>query len=96
MSTTLSIAEAKSSFSEVVNRVAFGRERVIISRHGKPLVALVPLEELAELEQLRAAETPRNLAAVAGQWDSFEEIDAFVEEAYASRQEDRPRLVSLD
>jgi prevent-host-death family protein len=35
-----------------VNRVAYGKERVIITRHGKQLVALVPIEDVRLLEAL--------------------------------------------
>ncbi|MBI3947172.1 MAG: type II toxin-antitoxin system Phd/YefM family antitoxin [Armatimonadetes bacterium] len=96
MSRTLSVAEAKSSFSAVVDRVASERDRVIISRRGKPLAALIPLEELEELERLRAAQGAESLAAVAGQWEGFEEIVPFVEDAYASRQRTAGRSVSLE
>ena len=34
-------------FSELINRVGFGHERIVLTRHGKPLVALVPASEVA-------------------------------------------------
>ena len=40
------MTEARARISELVNRVGFGKERIILSRHGKPLVALIPAEEL--------------------------------------------------
>ena len=36
------VTEARAEFSELINRVAYGGEPVVITRHGKPLVALVP------------------------------------------------------
>lgn len=33
-----------------VNRVAFGKERIIVQRQGKQLAALVPIEDLEALE----------------------------------------------
>jgi prevent-host-death family protein len=48
----LEISEARLKLSEVANRVAFGNERVTITRHGKPLVALVPLDDARLLEDL--------------------------------------------
>jgi prevent-host-death family protein len=48
----MEISEARLKLSEVANRVAFGKERVTITRHGKALVALVPLEDARLLEEL--------------------------------------------
>lgn len=44
--------DLRSELSEVLNRVAFGKERVVVTRHGKELVALVPLEDMQLLEDL--------------------------------------------
>lgn len=43
------VTEARAQWSELINRVGFGKERIILTRHGKPLVALVPAETLDEL-----------------------------------------------
>jgi prevent-host-death family protein len=40
-----SVAEAKKHFSELLNRVAYGRERITIAKRGKPLAMLVPPAE---------------------------------------------------
>ncbi len=37
-----SVAEAKKHFSELLGRVAFGGEHILISKRGKPLAMLVP------------------------------------------------------
>jgi len=37
-----SVVEAKKHFSELLNRVAYGRERITIAKRGKPLAMLVP------------------------------------------------------
>jgi prevent-host-death family protein len=49
---TISIAEIKRSISTIVNRVAFGRERIILTSRGKPKAALVSIEDLEKLEAL--------------------------------------------
>jgi len=38
----LPVTEARAEFSELVSRVAYGGVPVMITRHGKPLVAMVP------------------------------------------------------
>jgi prevent-host-death family protein len=47
--------EARNRFSEAVNAAAFGDERVVLTRHGKPIAAIIPisvLELLRELERV--------------------------------------------
>lgn len=41
-STEYSVADAKKHFSELLSRVAYGRERITIAKRGKPLAMLVP------------------------------------------------------
>jgi prevent-host-death family protein len=43
---------ARNDFSSVLNRAAFGKERVILKRRGKAIAAVVPLEDLALLQSL--------------------------------------------
>lgn len=61
--TTMNVSEARDDFAELVNRVAYGKERVVVSRRGKQLVAIVPVEDLAELEARDAAEDAADVAA---------------------------------
>jgi len=49
------ISEARESFSTTINRVAFGHERVVLTRHGKRVAAVVPVEDLDLLEALEDA-----------------------------------------
>lgn len=48
----LSASEARKRFSEVVNRVEYGGERAILQRHGKDVVAIVPIVDVVLLEVL--------------------------------------------
>jgi prevent-host-death family protein len=48
----LSAKDVRQGFSECVSRVAFGKERIVITRNRKELVAMVPLEDYQLLEQL--------------------------------------------
>jgi prevent-host-death family protein len=45
-------AEARDRLSELVNRAAYGKERVLLSRRGKPVAAVVSLEDVALLQRL--------------------------------------------
>jgi prevent-host-death family protein len=46
----VSITEAKASLSQLVNRVAYSGERVVLESHGRPKAALVGLDDLRALE----------------------------------------------
>lgn len=57
--------KARAEFGTVLNRVAYGHERIVLERRGKPLAALIPLEDLQLLERLIEEEEDRiDLAAV--------------------------------
>ena len=43
---------ARAQFSDIINRAAFGKERVTLTRRGKEIVAVVPIEDVKLLEAL--------------------------------------------
>ena len=44
--------QARGTFSETINRVAYGKERVVLERRGKAVAAIVPMADIELLEQL--------------------------------------------
>ena len=50
--TRLGVSKARQEFADLVNRVAYGGERVVVHRRGKDLVAVIPAADLAALEAL--------------------------------------------
>jgi prevent-host-death family protein len=73
MSKNVSVAEIKAHFADWV-RAAEAGESVVITRHGKPVVALVPAGELEQLRRLRAAGPEKGLASLAGGWEGSDEL----------------------
>lgn len=49
--TQVSIGQVKRDISTLVNRVAFGGERVILTSRGKPKAALVSIEDYERLKE---------------------------------------------
>ncbi|MFD7296333.1 type II toxin-antitoxin system Phd/YefM family antitoxin [Streptomyces sp. NPDC059897] len=49
------VTQARAELADLINRVVYGGERVVVTRHGKPLVALV---SASDLERLEAAGEP--------------------------------------
>lgn len=88
MAQFLGVAEAKRRFSELLDRVD-GGERIVIARHGKPAVALVPPDE----DVARGPRAmPTGFAALAGALGDFDGLDQIVNDVYAARRKasDRP------
>lgn len=52
MNTRKAFSQARSELTEIVNHVAFGHERCILTRNGKELAAIVSIEDLKTLEDL--------------------------------------------
>jgi prevent-host-death family protein len=83
----LGVAETKSRFSELIERVRHG-ERFLVARRGKPVLALVPPDQAAP-----RGTRPKGLAAIAGALAEWTELPEVVEEIYASRRRARDRSV---
>ncbi|HKJ02615.1 MAG TPA: type II toxin-antitoxin system Phd/YefM family antitoxin [Longimicrobiales bacterium] len=49
----ITTAEARKNMAELLNRAAYGGERFVVTRHGKELVAIVPVGDATLLERLR-------------------------------------------
>ena len=94
MASILGVGEAKKRFSELMSRVAYKRERFLIERRGKPMVALVSAEDLEHLEREPVA--PKGLLAAVGAWADYEELDQMVESIYQQREEAQERSVVLE
>ena len=48
----ISISEVKTSFSKLINRAAYGQERIVVTSHGQPKAALISIDDLQRLEEL--------------------------------------------
>jgi prevent-host-death family protein len=58
--TELSISAARDHLGDVVSRAEHAQERTVLTRHGKPVAAVISIDDLRELE---AAEDRADLAA---------------------------------
>jgi prevent-host-death family protein len=87
MTDRLGVAEAKRRFSELIDRVAHG-ERVVVTRHGKPAVAIVPPDAL---DARLPAGRPTGFAALAGVLADVEDFGGLMEDVVSSRRTARDR-----
>ncbi|WP_416485075.1 type II toxin-antitoxin system Phd/YefM family antitoxin [Streptomyces sp. CL12] len=58
MAYEIPVTQARAELADLINRVVYGAERVVVTRHGKPLAALVSAADLARLEALDAVDEP--------------------------------------
>jgi prevent-host-death family protein len=52
MEKAINVVEAKANFSEWMARVAYQGQRLVIERHGKPMMAWISMEDFANLATL--------------------------------------------
>jgi antitoxin YefM len=63
--TTTSLADAKNHLSEIVQSAQDTHERFVITKNGKPVVALISVDDLEALEEtVEILSDPKLLAAV--------------------------------
>lgn len=86
MTKSISVAEAKATLSERIREAESG-EPVVITRHGKPVAALIRPDDL---EHLRAAGPEGGLASLAGGWEGSDDLALLLESSPRSG----PREVS--
>jgi prevent-host-death family protein len=49
---TINSANARKSFSDLLNESGFGGRRIVVTRKGKAVAAMVPLEDLEAIQAL--------------------------------------------
>lgn len=53
------VSKARYDMKDLVNRVAYGKERIYLTFHDKKMVAIVPIEDVEALEAMERAEDIR-------------------------------------
>ena len=94
MTDSMSVADAKKHFSELMSRVAYNKERFLIERRGKPMAALVSAQDLGRLDQEPLSF--QGLLAAVGACADFDEWDLMVNNIYLQRERSEDRSVTLD
>ena len=91
MSSRLSAAKAKAQLSECIRKAENG-ESVIITRHGRPVAALVGGDRIAEVTGQRSRGGAAGLASLAGGWEGSAELV----KALRTLHRTAPRIAELD
>ena len=80
---SINIADAKKHFSELIGRVAFAKDRLLITKRGKPMARLVPVEE-----------SEHHLADARGWLDDTDPFFKTIEHIIIEREKHVPRVLS--
>jgi len=48
----ISASQARDEFADIINRVAYGGETVLVYRRKKPVAAVIPIDDLKMLEEI--------------------------------------------
>lgn len=54
MARDIPVTQARAELADLVNTVGYAGERILLTKHGKPLAALVPVSDLEALEAQEA------------------------------------------
>jgi prevent-host-death family protein len=87
MNRSVPLAEAKATLSDCIREVEGGKS-VLITRHGKPVAALVHPKDLDNLERLKKAGPEGGLASLAGGWEGSDELARLLDESARIGQRD--------
>ena len=85
-----SLTEAKSKFSEIINRVLFRKEKFTITKKGKAVAVVAPFDEES------FAESDEGLIRAKGALAQIDRlVDEMVKDIYQARSEETDRKVDL-
>jgi prevent-host-death family protein len=95
MTKSYDVAEAKSQFSDLLNRAGYRGERFLIRKRGRPIAAIVGADDLARLESTTAF-GPTGLLAAADAIREFDDYPAILDAIVDDRGARPDREVDLD
>lgn len=49
--TVINTIDAKEQFTDLINRVAHSKERIILTRRGKEIAVIIPLEDFKHIQE---------------------------------------------
>jgi prevent-host-death family protein len=89
MSDVFTLTEAKSKFSEIINRIIYKKEKITITKKGKKVAVVIPVEELKQKDE-------EGLIKATGVLSDIEDsVDEMVNLIYEARRNEKSREVNL-
>ncbi len=89
MDNLFTVTDAKSKFSEIINRVIYKKDRIIVTKKGKKVAMVIPLEDNQE-------DSANGLLKAKGALSDIDkDIDEMVNSIYEARNKETGREVKL-
>jgi len=89
MQSIITLSEAKAKFSELINRIIFKKETFIVTKKGRKVAVVIPVEKY------RPENSDGLIDAKGALGEIDESIDEMVGQIYAARAAERGRKVEL-
>jgi len=89
MTETYTLTQAKAKLSELINKIIYQKDTIVITRKGRRVAAIVSIEKL-DNDPEKGLFAAKNVLS-----DIDEEIDAMVDSIYETRENEISREVSL-
>jgi prevent-host-death family protein len=86
MPKSISVADVKRDFSAVLHDVSSGHEHFVINKKGRPMAAMVSVEDLNMIEAQQRGVKGKGLLAAIGAWEDFDDFDAIAGSLRDARQ----------
>lgn len=91
MRNVFAITEAKARLSELISRLIFRKEKIVLTKKGKEVAVIMPFEEYQELDK-KSGGLIKARGVLAG---LDREIDEMNEAIYEGREKETTREVAL-
>ncbi len=89
MDNLFTVTEAKAKFSEIINRIIYKKDRIIVTKKGKKVAMVIPLEDNQE-------DSANGLLKAKGALSDIDkDIDEMVNSIYEARNKEKGREVKL-
>lgn len=88
METVFTVTEAKAKFSEIINRIIYGKERIVVTKKGKKVAMVIPMQETDN-------KTEGLIKAQGVLADLDDELDNMVDDIYKQRTQETAREVDM-
>ena len=80
MDKIVSVAQAKNQFSDLLSRVIYRNERIIVTKRGRPAGAIVSLDELEQRERGKDKERIKHIREIKKRTKKYIPFEQFVRE----------------
>ena len=89
MQSIITLTEAKAKFSEIINRIIFKKETFVVTKKGRKVAVVIPLEKYRPEDSDGLIDARGVLAEL------DESIDEMVGQIYAARGTEKDRKIEL-